>query len=74
MLAGPQRARVDRALTHRELRQAIRFDEPGHVERFENLARCAERVRYSPSPPLPSDIDRAVTSGQELLTALESKP
>lgn len=73
MLADPQRVRLDRTLTHRELQQTIRFDEPAHGQRFEALARCAERVRYSPSPPPRVDIDRAVTSGQELLAALESK-
>jgi hypothetical protein len=73
VLAGPQRARVDRSLTHRELRHAVRFDEPAHVQRFENLARCAERVRYSPAPPPREDIDLAVTSGQELLSALEPR-
>jgi hypothetical protein len=72
-LAGPQRARVDRARTHRELQQTVRFDEAVQGQRFENLARCAERVRYSPSPPPRTDIDRAVASGQELLAALESR-
>lgn len=73
-LAQRSRLRVDASATHRELLARLVPDSAEQRAQLARLTRCAERVRYSGSPPSGRDIEDAVAGGRRLLDSVLREP